>query len=148
MRERGGARDGDIGSAGSDAFEHRRQREQHGRVIGGIGAGVGGARAAAAKKEGSKGSGFGEGSGRRGRGGGGEQAADEFGTAVRDEAKLRGVVLVLGAEDAGAAEQVRIKSESGEQVAGIVGEASSFGEGGRGVRCGVRRDASRGGMKR
>ncbi len=40
-------------------------------------------------------------------------------------------MLVLGTKDAGDAEEVAVEAEGGEEVAGVVGEAGGFGEGGR-----------------
>ena len=41
---------------------------------------------------------------------------------------------MLGAEDAGDFEEVAVEAEGGEEVAGVVGEAAGFGEGGSGER--------------
>ena len=87
----------------------------------------GGGRAAAARRRsaslGRAGSG--------GCGGGDEQAADEVGAAIGDEAEFGGVVAVLGAENAGDVEEVAVETEGGEEIAGVVGEAGGFGDGGR-----------------
>ena len=71
-----------------------------------------------------------------GAGGGcSQQAADEAGAAVGDEAELGGVVLVLRAQNAGDVEEIAVETERGEEVSGVVGEAGGFGEGGRRMRC-------------
>jgi hypothetical protein len=93
--------------------------------------GIGGARVAAAEGDGGKGQ----------RSGGvwvvgccglgcEDQTLDEAGAAVGDEAEFGGVVLVLGAQDAGGAEQIAVEAERGEEIAGVVDEAGGVGEAG------------------
>ena len=67
----------------------------------------------------------------------GQQAADEAGAALGDGAELGGVVLVLGAEDAGDIEEIAVEAECGEEIAGVVGEAGGVSEGGGRVRRGA-----------
>jgi hypothetical protein len=69
-------------------------------------------------------------SGIRGGRGGNEEATDERCAAIGDEVEFGGVVLVLGAQHARDFEEVAVEAEGGEEVAGVVGEAGGFGDGG------------------
>ena len=57
-----------------------------------------------------------------------EEALDELGAAGGDEAELGGVVAVLGAEDAGDAEEIAVEAESAEKITCIVGQARTLGD--------------------
>jgi len=134
-RKRDLAGDGDVRGAGGDAPEDGRKAEQHGGVVGAIGADVGGAGTAGAKEFGGT-NGCVSGAERRdiaeAGSGCGQQAMDEPGAAVGDEAQFGGVVLVFGTQDAGDMEEIAVEAEGGEEVSGVVGEATGFGEGGCG----------------
>jgi hypothetical protein len=60
-----------------------------------------------------------------------EQALNELGAAGGDEAELRGVVAVLGAKDAGHAEEIAVEAESAKKIAGVVGQACALGDAAR-----------------
>jgi hypothetical protein len=47
---------------------------------------------------------------------------------------------MLGAEDAGDAEEIAVEAECAEEVAGVMGEAAALGDAGRGRWCGRWRD--------
>lgn len=68
----------------------------------------------------------------RGRGRLSEQAVDQAGAAVGEGAELGEVMPMLRPEDAGAVEQIAVKAEAREEIAGVVGKACAFGE-----RCGA-----------
>ena len=61
-----------------------------------------------------------------------EQALNELGAAGGDEAEFGGVVAVLGAKDAGDAEEIAVETESAEEIAGVVGQARTLGDAARG----------------
>jgi hypothetical protein len=58
-----------------------------------------------------------------------QQAVDQRAAALGEKRELAGVMKMLGAEDAGQAEKITIKSKSLEKVSGVVGEAWTFGNG-------------------
>ena len=143
QRWRGGY--GDLGCAGGDALEDGREVAHHGGVVAGGGDGVGGAGVAAAKESWGKFGGVDAGRGVEGGGDGqGEEALDELGAAVGDDAEFCGVVLMLGAQDAGQAEEIAVEAEGGEEIAGVVGQAGGVGEvGGERMEAGSGRRGGR-----
>ena len=62
-----------------------------------------------------------------------QQAMDELGAAVGDEAQFGGVMLVLWTQNARDFEEIAVETQGREEVSGIMGEAAGFGEGGHGI---------------